>query len=707
MKPKIPNHYSQPNSHSSTGYGNLGIPQGEGGLDLGAFFSILRRRLLLGGGVAIVTASAISLFGMTQKARYEGKFQLLVEPVTADSQSGINLTDQASKGGKAENQLDYLTQIQVLRSPKLVVPILEQVQQQYADLNYNTVIPKLNVTQPKETKIIEVRYQDADAQKVAFVLKKLADGYLDYSRKERQTNLSQGIKFVNGQIRETQVRVDDLQQKLQRFRQEQQFIDPESQAQRVMSQITALQQQRLDIEKEIATTQSNLNQIGGQTGSTATLAESPAYQSLLTQLREVETKLAIESARFEDENLVILNLKDQRKNLSPLLQKEANRVVGERAAVVTSKLAGLQVQQQAIANTEKYLNQQVQQLPVATRYYTDIQRQLSVATESLNRFLQTREQLQVQAAQKEVPWQLIAPPEIPQAPITSTTRTIVLGGIAGVLLGIAAAMLAERADRTFYSIEDLRNQIRVPLIGTIPILNATQNRRRDGLPYRDFQFLEAFRTLYSNLVSVGKEQPINSLVISSARPGDGKTTVAINLAQAAAAMGKRVLIIDADLRNPQLSQRLGVAQAKGLSDVIVHDICPSTVIRTLHFNSFGTSEQAGDKLCILPAGHELLDPTKVLSSHRLKKLIASFEMVFDLVIYDAPPMLGLADSNLLAAHTNGMILVTRIGKSNRIALVEALDRLKLARIQILGLVANGVVQQHDDTYTAYKEVIRR
>jgi polysaccharide biosynthesis transport protein len=70
-------------------------------------------------------------------------------------------------------------------------------------------------------------------------------------------------------------------------------------------------------------------------------------------------------------------------------------------------------------------------------------------------------------------------------------------------------------------------------------------------------------------------------------------------------------------------------------------------------------------------------------------------------------MLGLADSNLLAAHTNGMILVTRIGKSNRMALVDALDRLKLARVQILGLVANGVVQQHDNTYTAYKEVMRR
>jgi polysaccharide biosynthesis transport protein len=704
MKAPIPDRYTNPNSSNSSA--DRSIPIGEGGLDLGAFFSILRRRLLLGGCVAVVTTSAISLFAVTQKPRYEGKFQLLVEPVTADSQSAINF-GEGQPASSSGTKLDYLTQIQVLRSPKLVVPILSQVQQQYPDQNYNTVAPKLNVTQPKETKIIEVRYQDADAQKVAVVLNKLASGYLDYSRKERQTNLSQGIKFVNDQIRETQVRVDDLQQQLQRFRQTQQFIDPESQSQRVMSQLTALQQ-RMEAGKEIATTQTTLNQIGGQTGSTATLAESSAYQSLLTQLRDVETKLAIESARLQDENPIILNLQDQRTNLSPLLQQEARRVVGDRIAVVNTQLASLQVREQAIANAENYWNQQLQQLPVATRYYTDLQRQLTVATESLKRFLQTREQLQVQAAQKEVPWQLIAPPEIPQAPITSTTRTIVLGSIAGLLLGITAAMMAERSDKTFYSLDDLRRQIRVPLIGTIPVLHAANNRRRDGIVYRDFPFLEAFRTLYSNLITVRRDRPINSLVISSARPGDGKTTVAINLAQAAAAMGKRVLVIDADLRNPQLSQRLGFSHVPGLSDVLVHDLCPSTVIQTLHFNSFGTSERAGDKLCILPAGQELFDPTKVLSSHHLKKLMDSFAMVFDLVIYDAPPMLGLADSNLLASQTNGMMLVTRIGKSDRMALIEALNRLKLAHVQILGLVANGVVQQHDDTYAAYKkEVIRR
>jgi polysaccharide biosynthesis transport protein len=169
-------------------------------------------------------------------------------------------------------------------------------------------------------------------------------------------------------------------------------------------------------------------------------------------------------------------------------------------------------------------------------------------------------------------------------------------------------------------------------------------------------------------------------------------------------MGKRVLIIDADLRNPQLSHRMGYEKLPGLSDIIVHDLCPSDVIQTLHFNSFGNNEQAADKLCMLPAGQELFDPTKVLSSNRLQKLMASFAMVFDLVIYDAPPMLGLADSNLLAAHTNGMMLVTRIGRSDRRALIEALDRLKLARVQVLGLVANGVASP-TPVYTNYGKTV--
>jgi polysaccharide biosynthesis transport protein len=187
----------------------------------GQLFDMLRRRLVLIAGVTAATTAATWAMTWNQPETYQGGFQLLIEPVSSQIQQDREPLsgDASEKGG-----VDYLTQIEVLRSPKLLGPIVDQIKSRYPDISYAELFMKLNIEHPTDTKLIQVSYISSDPDRVKFVLDKIADAYLKYSQRERETNLSYGINFVDRQIGDTRKRVDSLQRQLQAFRQQNNFI---------------------------------------------------------------------------------------------------------------------------------------------------------------------------------------------------------------------------------------------------------------------------------------------------------------------------------------------------------------------------------------------------------------------------------------------------------------------------------------------------
>jgi capsular exopolysaccharide synthesis family protein len=196
----------------------------------------------------------------------------------------------------------------------------------------------------------------------------------------------------------------------------------------------------------------------------------------------------------------------------------------------------------------------------------------------------------------------------------------------------------------------------------------------------DYPFLEAFRSLYTNIYLMSSGRTIRSLLICSPVAGDGKSTVALHLAQTAAAVGQRVLLVDADLRYPQLHLKLSLPNIRGLSDAISSDLSLNDAIQRSPLE---------DNLFVLTAGQTPSDPIKLLSSKKMQYLMEQFQAFFDLVIYDTPPLVGLADGHLLAAHTDGTVMVIQIGETDRSQVRKALDELKISGASILGIVANG------------------
>ncbi|MEH2348497.1 MAG: polysaccharide biosynthesis tyrosine autokinase [Nostoc sp.] len=672
------------------------------------FLSVVRRRALTIAGVTITltTVVFVTLILNRELPVYEGNFRLLVEPVNDDTK----VVDIVKDPNVGKSGLDYESQIQVLKSPELMGKIVKQLEAKYPDISYNSLITDMTISRFAETKIIEVRYRSHDPNQIQVVLNQISKDYIDYSRQKRQTDLRQGIKFVEQQLPFIQNRVDQIQKELQTFRQKYDFVDPEAQSGQVVSQVTNLSEQRQLIDRKMAETRANLSFLQQNNGKLAVLNDATLYQQLLGQVQQIDLKIATESTRLQDNNPTMQTLKEKRASLVPLLKNEEQRFLSTKIAEVTTQLQALEVQSQQLAKVERKIELQRKQWPILARQYTELQRKLHVATESLNRFLSTRENLQIQISQTELGWQLLEAPTKPQFPISDSSikRYLIPGLIASLALGIGVALLLEKLDNTYHSVQTLKEKVKLPLLGNIPFEKQLENNQ-DHTPTLKFpiiriptpilqsipglavladrehsnyatKFLEALRVLYTNVQFLSSDRPIASIIISSAMPGDGKSTIAFHLAQVATGMGQRVLLVDADLRHPKIHTLSNLNNLWGLSNLISKNLPTSEVIRQL---------PSMNQLSVITSGPIPPDPTKLLSSEKMKRLMIDFHKTFDLVIYDTPPMLGLADTSLLAPHTDGILLVVKIDKTDSSTIQRTLDHLKFSRMNVLGMVSNG------------------
>lgn len=719
-------------------------------LDLRQLTSIVKHRLRLIGVVAFGVTAATAFLTFTKEPIYQGKFQLLVEPVAEEQEDPLSVLQQDFGG------LDYDTQIEVLQSPRVLNPIVEIIDDKYPELEYEKLIrpkkPPLKIKQIDDTKIIEISYIDADPQKIKYVLDNLSEAYLRYSLEERRVELKQGLDFVESQLPEVRARVDELQGEVQIFRQDYNLISPEQQSEILAKKQVDFEQRYFDTQAQLKETRSLYALLEKQLGlepqqalAASYLSESPRYQNLLNELQTVEVELAQESARFSSSNPAIQALTDKKNKLSQLLQQEAIGVLGanlSNAVDSTPNLTSpsslrlelnqdyiqaanqieiLEIRQQALSEAMSQLNDLTEQMPVIARKYTDLKRELTVATESLTRFLTAQEELQLKGAQQALPWQTIADPLVTEDPISpNPPRNLALGLVSGLLLGLGAALLAERLDPVFHSSEELKESVNLPILGLIPIkkdlkpldeLSTVSKKEKLSLPqlqvgdttinlntsspepnnvvnsrqkwYGASPFLEAFRSLNTNIKLLGSDSSIRSFVISSSIPSEGKSTVSCHLAQAAAAMGQKVLLIDADLRRPQVHRWIGVENEEGLSNVLATGLSiEEAIIKVPQW----------ENLSVVTAGDIPPDPTRLLASQKMHALMERLKSSrkYDLIIYDTPPILGFADGRILSTRTNGVVLVVRIGKTDRSLLKQNIDNIRMSNVPVLGVIANQV-----------------
>ncbi len=697
-------------------------------LNFRPFLRMMQRNLLLIAGINIAVAAIFAAFSLTSPRSFEGSFRILVEPITGDGR----LTDPT-----VSSSVDYPTLMQVLQSPELLRKITQQIQAKVPTFPANGLIANISVQRlgtnvQDSTKIIEVKYSAADPKTVKVALEEVALGYLNYSLEDRKVRIGGGVKFIEDQLPELRQRVDGLENALQNLQQQYQLNDPVIDGAKLAEQVKAVETKKLDTQRDLQEQTALYNNLQKQLKLTsneaipaADLSGEPRYQTLLTQLKTLESQIAVKLAQFSEDSPVIQALRDQERNLKQLLYQEAKSILGQsfnpdvtnpqvtvfqnpiRMGLIgklvenMNQMKVLEVRQQSVLENQEQLEQKILAFPRIARRYNDMKRQLDLATKTLDQLLIQRETLSVQAAQKTVPWLILSRPDVlrdrggdPMPVARQTGKILGAGLVLGFVLGLIAAILKDKLNGVFHTPEDIQDLTYMRLFGVIPFFDFDQDQQHISVQQGSSKdspsngqvslFQEAFSALYASLCFLSGDAPVQSLVISSAAPGEGSTTVAVHLAQVVAMLGRRVLLVDANLLTPQIHTCLGLANAHGLADILQQDRLLDDVIQ---------ASNSQDNLFVLTSGNVTPASGRRLASTQMQDLMARFDATFDFVIYDTPHLQGLSDTNFLAAQSDGLLMVVVVGKTKRSEVMQVLSGLQEFKLPVLGMIANYVANK--------------
>jgi capsular exopolysaccharide synthesis family protein len=282
-------------------------------------------------------------------------------------------------------------------------------------------------------------------------------------------------------------------------------------------------------------------------------------------------------------------------------------------------------------------------------------------------------------------------PTSPSSPKVS--RNTVLGALLGLLLGVGLAFLLERMDRRIREPKDLERIYGLPLLGVVPESSALSRsgggQGAAGAPLPSGES-EAFHLIRAHMRYFNVDRELRTLMVASAAPGDGKTTIARHLAAAAARVGSRVLLLEADLRRPTIAQQLGLTAGRGVSDVLIGSVAFTEALHTIQLVAPSSDRPDGHSFDVLVAGATPPpNPGELIESRAMETLLEHAKSMYDFVVIDTPPLTAVSDAFPLLKKVDGVIIVGRVGRNRRDVAERLHETLTGAGAPLLGVIANG------------------
>lgn len=713
------------------------MPEGtEGGLNIGEIKNIFSRNipLILGSTVAMTSLAFFKI--VITPANYVAGFELLSEPVNIETK--VTSSDEDSRRTReqiTEVELDGV-QLKILKSPQLVSRVIESLQKQYPEMNYQELIGGLTIdiisSSKQDQNILQVIYRNPESEKVADVISALNEVYQNYSVEKRLSGVERGIAFLDRQIPQVDEQTQEIEAEIAQLRTQYNFNNPESSLTEITSRINQLAQRREDNTiklNELRLTLSNLEQelaVKPAQSTTAIELATPRYLKLLSKMEDIEIEINQKSNIYADNNQAMQALERDKQQLSQLIIESGNNIRQK----LNNQIKTIENRQSSIATEIGNLKVQLEQWSRISGEYNSLKHRLNIANDKLNGFRSQKDALQIDAAQQQSPWQLLTPATEPQLDSISTINYLLLGSTVGLLLGSGAALLLDKQQKIIYTSAKVEEITSLPILASIPFSpkvklsfakpipkltgqesESSTTKHLSSAAQTSLEFsspsIESFRSFVVNLGlsrfnrnalieadRESKSKEIKSVVVTSAIPGEGKSTVALNLARASASMGNRVLLVDTDIRSANhLTDDLGFGAEAGLIDILTEEDSALVLDRIQSLPYAGNLYMLPSGVKDIKANATALDFGFLLASQKMSNLMKQLQSSFDLVVYDLCSIIGFADVNLLAAETDGVVLVTGLGRIQTVALTEALNQLKLCNAPVLGIAVNKVVNK--------------
>ncbi|MDZ8185447.1 MAG: polysaccharide biosynthesis tyrosine autokinase [Nostoc sp. ChiSLP02] len=707
-------------------------PASENEPSYGQMFAVLMRRFPWFLIVLLGSVTIAGIITLKTKPTFRSSMQLLVEPNYQGKQEGGGIESQFTDSNVV---IDTATQLNLMQSSGLIQKAVDKLQSEYPDITTAEIKSSLSLMQLRSkednvaTKIFQIEYTNLDPEKTQKVLDAIRQVYLEYNKQQQDSRLQKGLQIIREQLAKASEEVKAAETNLQRFRRNQNLIDPESQAKAIETALNNIAQERQTARAQYGealarqkSLEEQLNRSPQNALVASRLSQSTRYQGLLNEIQKTELALAQERLRFTDQTPSVQKLKEQLQSQKELLQQEVGRTLGGKSASAfvsgdsllekgqlgeidlnlanqlvetQTNLVALSARDRTLANKENELRFELKRFPPLLAYYNRMLPQLQFSRERLEQLLRAEQQLRQELAKGGFNWEVVEEPQKGAQLGPNLQQNLMLGAVVGLMLGGIAVFIRESIDDSVHTTAELERQIPLPLLGTTPKLPPAKPRESMiKLPFGKPEVLapwtiqvlqspprwESLDLIYKNIELLNAVANLKSLMVTSALPDEGKSALALGLAMSAARLHKRVLLIDANLRDPSLHEQLNLPNEQGLSTLLSSD---ATLPNQISIQYTGSAY-----IDILTAGPRPADPANLLSSPRMMQLMAAFEENYDLVLIDASPVLGMVDAMLTASSSRSVVMVASIGIVTRSQLAQATAM--LSKLNLIGVVANGV-----------------
>ncbi len=405
-----------------------------------------------------------------------------------------------------------------------------------------------------------------------------------------------------------------------------------------------------------------------------------------TSLKIKEVDAQIEQLQQQQKTLVRDILTSKQVAVNPAYTTFLNNLVEAEGQALSSsaKIAGLE---QSIAERKSALRR----LPEQQFRMAQLERDVQIA-EKTYLVLQDRYQsMRIAEESTLATVQVIEPAVLPTSPVSPRPmRNLILGLLLGTMVGIGLAALQESLDDSLRTPEDVEKEVGLPLLGIIPHIPEPEERSLLHTGTLSGT-AEAYRMLRSNIKFLSVDRAPKTLMVTSAGKGEGKSTTAANLAIALAQDAKKVALVDGDLRRPSVHRQIGIPNNAGLTNAIVSGAPLADV----------TLDIGIENLSVITAGPIPPNPAELLDSARFSRIMEELRTIYDIVVFDAPPVLGVADASVLGGKVDGVVLVLASGEVERRAARRVVQMLAQARANVLGVMLNKIQERHGGYYYYY------
>jgi capsular exopolysaccharide synthesis family protein len=567
----------------------------------------------------------------------------------------------------------------------------------------------LSVQVVPRTRVIEIGYIHPDPQLASQIANTLVKTFVEENFRTKYESTSQTADWLSRELSDLQLKMQVSEEKLVRYEKEKGILGIDEKQNIVTAKLDELNKELTQSETDRMQKEANYNLAqSGDPSAFAKLTADNLLEKLRGQQAELETEYAQLTSQFGSSYPQVIQLKNQLNQIRGSIADEQKNLLSK---VRDEYLAAIQ-RENLLTAAFDVQKQEANKLSESGIEYTSLKRDAETNRQLYESLLQRLKEASVTAGLRSSNIRVVDVARVPLEPTKpNVPRNIALGFLLGLVGGVGLAFLQENMDTTVGNVEELSTLTALPVLGTIPLQLAENGHRRSASNAQiisktsdigpvthlrpQSEMAESYRALRTSILLSSFGAPPKVVLVTSALPQEGKTTVSTNSAVVLAQKGSRVLLVDADLRRPGVSKALGLRASGGggLSTLLSGADSVDNVM---------VPYPGLPNLQVIPAGPIPPNPVELLGSGVMKDLIARWREEFDHIIFDTPPCLSVTDSVVLSVVADRVILVARSGQTPKAAVRRAAEVLLQVNASIMGIVLNAFnLRSADGNYYYY------